>query len=90
MVDLSKLENCFKVAKETNQKYIGVLIKMEGFEKPELIVNESENFERKLEYYKYSYNDDLTLKKCDSVKIIGYAFGSNLEDIYDYLKNNVN
>lgn len=88
MVSISKLEKCFNVAKETNQKFVGVLIQMKGFEKPELIINESENFETKLEYYKKAYNEDLTLKTFNGIKIIGYAFGTSLDDIYDYLKNN--
>ena len=90
MVNLSKLENCFKAAKETNQKFIGVLIQMQGFEKPELIINENGNFDSKLTYYKKAYNEDLTLKTFNGIKIIGYAFGSSLNDVYEYLKNNGN
>lgn len=88
MKSLNNLEKCFEVAKETNQKYIGVLIEMQGFEKPELIVNESANFDTKLAYYKKAYNEDLTLKTFNGIKIIGFAFGTCLDDIYDYLKNN--
>ena len=90
MVNLEKLENCFKVAKETNQKFIGVLIQLKGFKKPELIINERENFVNKLAYYKRAYNEDLTLKTFNEIKIIGYAFGSDLGNIYNYLKNNGN
>ncbi|RII34318.1 hypothetical protein D2A34_14320 [Clostridium chromiireducens] len=90
MINLSKLENCFKVAKETNQKFIGVLIQMKGFKKSELIINERENFDNKLVYYKRAYNEDLTLKTFNEIKIIGYAFGENIQDIYEYLKNNDN
>ncbi|SHJ62548.1 hypothetical protein [Clostridium magnum] len=90
MVNLSKLEKCFEVAKETNQKFIGVLIQMQGFEKPELIINQNENFDAKLAYYKKAYNEDLTLKTFNGIKIIGYAFGSSLDDIYRYLENGGN
>lgn len=90
MVNLEKLEDCFKVAKETNQKFIGVFVQMKGFKKPELIINERENFDNKLAYYKRAYNEDLTLKTFNGIKIIGYAFGSDLESIYNYLKNNGN
>jgi hypothetical protein len=37
---LMKLEECFNATKETNQKFVGILIQMQGFEKPELIINE--------------------------------------------------
>lgn len=90
MVSINKLEKCFTVAKETNQKFVGVLIQMQGFEKPELIINENENFESKLAYYKKAYNEDLTLKTFNGIKIVGYAFGTSLNDIYDYLKNDGN
>ena len=90
MVNLNKLEQCFNVAKETNQNIIGVLIEMQGFEKPELILNQKENFEAKLNYYKKAYNEDLTLKAFNGIKIIGYAFGSNANDIMDYLEKGGN
>ena len=83
---LSKLENCFKVAKETNQKFVGVLIQMQGFSKPELIVNENDNFENKIAYYSKAYNEDLTLKTFNGIKIIGFACGSSLDDIYNVIK----
>jgi hypothetical protein len=90
MVSIDGLERCFSVAKETNQKFIGVLIQMEGFEKPELIINEKKIFESKLAYYKKAYNEDLTLKSFNGIKIIGYAFGTSLDDVYGYLKSNGN
>jgi len=90
MKNLSKLENCFNAAKETNQKFVGVLIQAPGAEKPELIVNENENIDAKLAYYKKAYNEDLTLKAVNEIRIIGYAFGSNLDDVYSYLKGNGN
>lgn len=90
IVSLSKLEKCFEVAKETNQNFIGVLIQMQGFKKPELIINQKENFDTKLAYYKKAYNEDLTLKTFNGIKIIGYAFGSTPNDIYGYLKNGGN
>lgn len=90
MNNLSKLENCFNVAKETNQNFVGVLIQTPGSEKPELIVNEHENIDAKLAYYKKAYNEDLTLKAVNGIKIIGYAFSSNLNYLYDYLKGNGN
>lgn len=90
MNNLSKLENCFNVAKETNQKFVGVLVQMAGFEKPELIINETENFETKLAYYKKAYDENLVLKTFSGIRIIGYAFSNNLNDLYDYLKGNGN
>lgn len=78
---LNDLENSFNLAKEGNFKYIGVLISMEGFEKPELIINRKENFDTKLAYYKKAYNNDLTLKTFSGIKIIDFAYGNNLDTI---------
>ena len=81
MLNMSKLETCFYSASEQDCLYIGVLIEMEGFEKPEIIINESPNFNKKLDYYKKAYNDDLTLKAFNGIKIIGFAYANNFEEI---------
>ena len=58
---------------------------MDGFTKPEIIINESENFDSKLAYYKKAYNEDLTLKAFNGIKIIGFTFGDNFSEIEDDL-----
>ena len=59
---LKNLEKCFIAAMENGYKYVAVKVKMEGFEDCETIINPIKNAANKLEYYKKSYNDDLTLK----------------------------
>ena len=39
---------------------------------PEMIVNSTENFEAKLQYYAQAYNEDLTLKHNSNIKIVKY------------------
>ena len=82
---MDNLEKCFNTAKELNQKYVGVEIEMEGFPKPEIIINENENFDSKLAYYKKAYNEDLTLKAFNGIKIIGFTFEESFDDIEDDL-----
>lgn len=53
---------------------VGVFIEMPGFELPEIIINPAENLEKKLEYYKNTYDEDLKHKYAEGVKIIGYTF----------------
>ena len=79
------LERCFNEAKFMERKYIGVQIAMEGFTKSEIIINESENFDSKLAYYKKAYNEDLTLKAFNGIRIIGFTFGESFDDIEDDL-----
>ena len=84
-MNIGNLEKCFKTAKELNQKYVGVEIEMEGFPKPEIIINENGNFDSKLAYYKKAYNEDLTLKAFNGIKIIGFTFGDNFKEIEEDL-----
>lgn len=77
MLSMNNLENMFASAAKNNHKYIGVKIEMEGFEKPEIIINQSENFGTKLAYYQKAYDDDLTLKSFKGIKIIGLISGND-------------
>ena len=82
---IDNLERCFNKAKFMEIKYVGVKIAMEGFTKPEIIINESENFDSKLAYYKKAYNEDLTLKAFNGIRIIGFTFGDNFSEIEEDL-----
>ena len=53
---------------------LGLFIEMSGFEKPEVIVNPPENLDKKLEYYKVTYNENLEHKNAKGIRIIGYMF----------------
>lgn len=76
---IDNLEKCFYEASQQGNKYVGVLIQMEGFPKPEIIINENENFDSKFAYYKKAYTDDLTLKTFSGIKIIGFTYGNSFE-----------
>jgi len=82
---MSDLESCFNTANEQGYSYIGIEIQMEGFAKPEVIINPEENFDTKLAYYKKAYNDNLTLKSFNGIKIIGFTCGDNYDEIEDDL-----
>ena len=81
LLRLENLEKCFYEASIKEKKYVGVKIQMESFPKAEIIINQTENFDRKFEYYKHSYNDDLTLKTFTGVKIVGFTYGDTFEEI---------
>lgn len=85
---MGNLEKCFYEASQKDAKYVGVKIQMRGFQKPEIIINENENFDSKFDYYKKAYNDDLTLKTFNGIKIIGFTYGDSFEEIeYDLIKS---
>jgi len=81
MLTIDNLEKCFYEADKQDKRYVGVLIQMEGFLSPEVIINGKGNFDSKFAYYKRAYNDDLTLKTFSGIKIIGFTFGDNFRDI---------
>ena len=79
---MKDLEQCFKDAKYTGALFIGVKVQAPGSPEPEVIVNCSENFDFKLDYYKRAYESNLTLKTFNQIKIVDFTFG----DCYDELE----
>lgn len=90
MKDIQSLENCFNMATKYKKKYVAVIIKMQGFESPELIINTTKNFKEKLEYYKKAYNEDLTLKSFNGIKIIDFVGTHSIDKIESVYKLHVN
>jgi hypothetical protein len=80
-LSLTELENCIEKAYNNGARYIGVKIQMEGFEQPEIIINQRDNFKSKLAYYKKAYNEDLTLKTFNGIKIIGFDYADSYEKL---------
>lgn len=82
---MQDLVQCFEVAHKMGARFIAVEIEIEGFKEPEIIINRFENILDKLDYYKKAYNDDLTLKSFSGIKIVGFAWSNNIEELEDYL-----
>lgn len=76
---MTELENIFQKAKKKDAKYVMVKIAMQGFEKPEVIVNPKENIDSKLEYYKKAYKEDLHLKTFDGIQIVEAGYISDMQ-----------
>jgi hypothetical protein len=85
VLTMQDLERCFEKAKGEKARLIGVEIKMEGFKKPEVIINTRENFDEKLAYYQKAYNDDLTLKAFNGIRITCFCYGNSFAEIEDKL-----
>ena len=85
MSNLERLEECILTAQECGMKYVGVKVEMLGFNKPEIIINDRDNFREKLEYYKNAYNEDLVLKSFSGVRIIDFCCGNNFNVIEEEL-----
>ena len=70
---MQDLETVINMAIEKKEP-LSLLIEMPGFPKPEMITNPVGNLEKKLEYYKKTYDENLEHKHAKDVKIIGYTF----------------
>jgi MoaA/NifB/PqqE/SkfB family radical SAM enzyme len=78
---MNHLEECFKMAIESGERFVAVAIQMEGFNDVEFIINPIENAEAKLEYYKKTYDNELNHKFSNGIKIVGATFGNTFEEI---------
>jgi len=62
-------------AKECLEKNLPlqVLIDMPGFDFPEMITNPPENIEKKIEYYKATYDENCNHKHAKGIRIVAVA-----------------
>lgn len=75
------LNSAFDTATTIGDRFIGIKVQMDGFEKDEIIINETENFKSKLEYYQRVYNEDLHHKFSQGIRIVDVASGNSFDDI---------
>lgn len=66
--------NYFILAMENKYKFIAVIIQDDRNDKPEIIINMYENMENKFKYYLDAYDDNLILKTCEHIRIVGVSF----------------
>ena len=70
--NIEELKKAFEKCKQQSRG-IEILIEMPDLPSCEVICNPYENLDKKLDYYLKAYNENLTLKTFDKIKII--AFG---------------
>jgi len=80
MTKKERLNEVFRTAINNGYNYVGIVIEMSGFPSKELIINNTENFERKLEYYNNAYDDDLVLRSFNGIKIVDVELACSIED----------
>ena len=69
---MEKLEEHATKCIENNVE-LTVLIDMPGFESPEMITNPPENIEKKIEYYKATYDENCNHKHAKGIRIVAIA-----------------
>ena len=75
------LNSAFDTAETIGDRFIGVKVQMDEFEKDEIIINERENFKSKLEYYQRVYDENLNHKFSKGIRIVDVASGNSFDDI---------
>lgn len=78
---IKNLENCFNGAIKNNAKYLGIKVQFKDKFCSEIIINETNNFGVELDYFKKVYDENLTNKHCEKIKIVGFTYGNTFEDI---------
>lgn len=78
-LEFSQLESVFQEAKEIDANYVAVVVEMEGFNQPEIIINHKDNIEQKLDYYRKTYDNNCIHKHAPGIKIIAVMYGNNLQ-----------
>jgi len=78
---ISNLERCFFKASQQNKRFVGVLIEMPGFKKPEVIINPNDNFDNKFAYYREAYDENLNHKHAKGIRIIGFTYGDSFGEL---------
>ena len=78
---IKNLEYCFNKALNHNAKYLGIKVQLEERFCSQIIINERNNFRFKWGYYAETYNEDLTHKHNEKIKIIGFTYGNTFEEI---------
>lgn len=69
---LTDLEAQFNNAVQNEHKFFGAVVKLPNGAK-EVIINNAENFEYKLDYYKDTYNQELLMKNVKTISIVDFA-----------------
>ena len=78
---IKNLENCFNRALENNANYLGIKVQLEERFCSQIIINERNNFDSELDFFKKTYNENLTHKHGEKIKIVGFTYGNTFEDI---------
>ena len=78
---IKNLENCFNRALENNANYLGIKVQLEERFCSQIIINERNNFDSELDFFKKTYNENLTHKHGEKIKIVGFTYGNTFEEI---------
>ena len=80
-----ELIDCFNEGLENDCQMIGVLVDIKNYDYSELIVNNRQNIKKKLEYYKETYDKNLSHRHADNICITDFAYARNPRELFKKL-----
>lgn len=80
-----ELINCFIEGLENDCQMVGVIVDIKDYDYSELIVNSRANIKKKIEYYKETYDDNLSHKNADDICITNFAYADNPRELFKKL-----
>lgn len=80
-LDMKFLEKVFNSAKDSGERYVAIVVKMDEFSDVEVIINPIENADAKLKYCQKTYDENLSHKHSEGISIIGITYGNSYEEI---------
>ena len=88
--NLTEMLHMMNVAKDNGDGFI-VKVLTPGLKEPEMIFNDAENIQAKLEYYSKAYTEELTLKANSNVVIVEYGIVDkvNANDIINIFNKSI-
>lgn len=88
-MEKKELRRIIEGALQEKTAYVGVAIETQGMEGPEYIINPKCNLAQKLKYYDHAYNDDLTLKANNGIRIKAAATGRTIAGVTMHLRDKI-
>ncbi|WYP24735.1 hypothetical protein NSQ54_10330 [Alkalihalobacillus sp. FSL W8-0930] len=79
-IHVTEMEKCFLEAKKAGN-CVAVLVEMDGFPEPEIIINPTMNIDSKLAYYKKTYDEKLQHRFAQGIRIIDFTSGKDFAAI---------
>lgn len=85
-ITMKDLEDCCAKALETGSDNIAIYIENDDIPDLEVIINPYNNIEKKLEYFKKVYDEDLNHRHSEGIRIVGCTYGKTFAEIEENMQ----
>ena len=78
---MQDLRNAFNLALLEDYPYIAVEVSTPGIFENEIIINRKSNFETKLKYYEFYFDEDLNHKNDTGIRIVDFDYADYVDEL---------